>query len=132
MTAQAYIIEAAALVLLCCSVVLVRRQMLSIRYGLGWIAVAIAGIAIGPVLSVLSHAAHHIGFTPTGFSLGIIIFFLLMVSLQLSISLSGLHRQIQDLSEHGALLEQRIADLESNSNRSERDSGRSSGCGSRQ
>jgi Na+/melibiose symporter-like transporter len=109
---QELLIELGAVVLLCSSVVLVRLRLLSIRYGLGWITVSLIGIAAGPVLVVLSGEVKRFGLTPTGFSLGVLIVFLGLLCLQLSISLSGLHRAIQDLSEHGALVEERLRRLE--------------------
>ena len=60
---------------------------------------------------------------PTGFSLGIFIGFLGLVCLQLSISLSGLHRAVQDLAEHAALVEARVRALEA-----ERDERRGAGA----
>lgn len=93
--------------------VLVRRRMLSVRYGLGWLTVSILGLIGAPLLTVAASEVRHFGLTPTGFSLGIVIAFLGLICLQLSISLSGLHRAIQDLTEHAALVEQRLRDLES-------------------
>src|SRR5437588_12292021 len=97
MSTQAVLIEVGALALLVSSVVLVRLRLLSLRYGLGWIAVSMAGLAAGPILSVAANEVKKIGFTPTGFSLGVFIAFLILLCLQLSISLSGLHSAIQDL-----------------------------------
>jgi uncharacterized membrane protein YeaQ/YmgE (transglycosylase-associated protein family) len=94
------------------TVVLVRRRLLSIRYGMGWLAVSVLGLVGAPVLSLLAERVESIGFTPTGFSLGIFVAFLGLVCLQLSISLSGLHGAVQDLAEHAALVEQRVRSLE--------------------
>lgn len=106
------LIEIGALALLCSTVLLVRWRLLSIRYGLGWITVSAAGIAVGPLLAALTPEARKLGFTPTGFAAGVFIVFLLLLCLQLSVSLSGLHRAIQDLSEHSALVEERLRRLE--------------------
>ncbi len=115
MSVQALLIEGGALLLLASTIALVRRRLLSIRYGLGWIAVSIAGLLGAPFLALLSGQAHSLGFTSTGFSLGIFIVFLGLLCLQLSISLSGLHHAIQDLAEHSALLEVRVHRLEGDS-----------------
>lgn len=104
--------EGGALALLCSTVILVRLRLLSIRYGLGWICVSAAGLAAGPVLVALGKEAKKLGFTPTGFSAGVFIVFLLLLCLQLSISLSGLHRAIQNLTEHAALVEERLRRIE--------------------
>jgi hypothetical protein len=112
MSNQAAIVMIGAVGLMVSTVVLVRRRLLSLRYGLGWLAVSILGLVGAPLLGVITARVRHLGFTATGFSLGILIAFLGLICLQLSISLSGLHRAIQDLSEHSALLEHRLHELE--------------------
>jgi Na+/melibiose symporter-like transporter len=112
MSSQAVIVMVGGVALMVSTVMLVRRRLLSIRYGLGWLAVSLIGLAGAPLLGVITKQVHHIGFTATGFSLGVLIAFLGLVCLQLSVSLSGLHRAIQDLSEHAALLESRVIELE--------------------
>jgi uncharacterized membrane protein YeaQ/YmgE (transglycosylase-associated protein family) len=109
---QLPILMAGAAALTVSTVVLVRRRLLSIRYGMGWLAVSLIGLVGAPLLSLLSARVHAIGFTPTGFSLGVFIAFLGLVCLQLSISLSGLHSAVQNLAEHAALVEQRVRTLE--------------------
>jgi Na+/melibiose symporter-like transporter len=101
------------------TILLVRRRLLSIRYGMGWLAVSLAGFVGAPLLSMLTAHVASIGFTATGFSLGIFVVFLGLVCLQLSISLSGLHGAVQDLAEHAALVEQRLRTLESQSSSTE-------------
>lgn len=112
MSVQAVIVMVGAIALMISTVVLVRRGMLSIRYGLGWLTVSVVGLVGTPLLNIAASQVRHLGFTPTGFSLGVLVAFLGLVCLQLSISLSGLHRAIQDLSEHAALVEQRLRDVE--------------------
>lgn len=116
MSTEAVIVMVGALALMTSTFVLVRRRMLSIRYGLGWLTVAAVGFVGTPLLSIVASKVRPLGFTPTGFSLGILVGFLGLICLQLSISLSGLHRAIQDLSEHAALAEQRLRQLESRTN----------------
>ncbi|HEV7585635.1 MAG TPA: DUF2304 family protein [Solirubrobacteraceae bacterium] len=113
MSTQAVIVMAGAVALMVSTVFLVRRGLLSLRYGLGWLTVSILGFIGTPLLSVAASQVRHLGFTPTGFSLGVLIAFLGLICLQLSISLSGLHRAVQDISEHAALVEQRLRELES-------------------
>lgn len=112
MSTQAVLIEIGAVTLLVSTFVLVRRRLLSIRYGLGWLVVCAGGVAAGPLLEVFATQAKKIGFTPTGFSLGVFIGFLILLCLQLSVSLSGLHSAVRELSEHAALLEERVRQLE--------------------
>lgn len=113
MSIQAVIVMAGAAALMASTVVLVRLRLLSIRYGMGWLAVSVAGLVGAPLLSLLATHVESLGFTPTGFSLGVFVAFLGLVCLQLSISLSGLHAAVQDLTEHAALVEARVRELES-------------------
>ena len=112
MSLQAALIMAGAAALAVSTTVLVRRRLLSIRYGLGWLAVSLVGFVGAPLLSVFASLVESSGFTATGFSLGVFIIFLGLVCLQLSISLSGLHSAVQDLAEYGALVEARVGALE--------------------
>jgi uncharacterized membrane protein YeaQ/YmgE (transglycosylase-associated protein family) len=109
---QLAILMAGAGALAISTIALVRRRLLSIRYGMGWLAVSFVGLVGAPFLSALSSHVNAIGFTPTGFSLGVFVAFLGLVCLQLSISLSGLHSSVQDLAEHAALVEHRLGVLE--------------------
>lgn len=112
MSIQAVLIVLGGLALFLSTVALVRLRLLSIRYGLGWMALAMLGVLGAPLLSALSDQVGRFGFTSTGFSLGVAFVFLGLVCLQLSISLSGLHRAVQDLAEYAALVEQRVRVLE--------------------
>src|SRR5829696_1355790 len=112
MSVQVPIVIAGAAALMLSTTVLVRRGLLSIRYGLGWLALSLIGIVGAPLLSLFSSRVESLGFTPTGFSLGVLVGFLGLVCLQLSISLSGLHGAVQDLAEHAALVEARVRALE--------------------
>jgi hypothetical protein len=119
MSVQLAILMAGAGSLMVSTVVLVRRRLLSIRYGMGWLAVSLVGLLGAPLLSVLAARVGSVGFTATGFSLGVFVGFLGLVCLQLSISLSGLHGAVQDLAEHAALVEQRVRTLEAEQTRRE-------------
>lgn len=112
MSLQAAIVMVGAAALMVSTVALVRLRLLSIRYGMGWLAVSIGGLVGAPLLSLLADHVESLGFTPTGFSLGVFVAFLGLVCLQLSISLSGLHSAVQDLTEHAALVEARVRQLE--------------------
>jgi len=94
------------------TILLVRRRLLSIRYGMGWLTISVVAFVGAPLLSLLASRVARFGFTPTGFSLGIFIAFLGAICLQLSISLSGLHNAVQNLAEHAALVEERVRSLE--------------------
>jgi len=112
MTGQTLIVMGGALLLMLSTIRLVRLRLLSIRYGIGWLLVGVLGLVGSPVLTLIVTRIDLFGFTPTGFSLGVFIAFLGLVALQLSVSLSGLHRAVQDLAEHSAHVEARLRQLE--------------------
>lgn len=112
MSAQGLLIALGGLLLLTSTVVLVRSRLLSIRYGLGWSVAGFAAVLGAPVLEVLSASVQDLGFTATGFSLGVFIVCLALICIQLSISVSGMQRTAQDLGEYSALLEERVVALE--------------------
>lgn len=112
MSNQAWLIMAGGALLLLSTFVLVRAGLLSIRYGLGWSLLGLFGILGAPLLELLSRRVGELGFTSTGFSLGVLIVFLGLICLQLSTTVSGLQHAVQDLGEYSALLEQRLKQLE--------------------
>lgn len=112
MTGQTLIVMLGALLLMLSTLRLVRMRLLSIRYGIGWLMVGVIGVFGAPVLTLIVNRLDLFGFTPTGFSLGVFIGFLGLVCLQLSVSLSGMHRALQDLAEHAAHVEARVRRLE--------------------
>ncbi len=112
MSGQAVIVMLAGVTLGVITWRLVRLRFLSIRYGIGWLIVALLAVLGAPVLSFVTSGSIPFGFTPTGLSLGVVILFLGLVCLQLSISLSGLHHAVQDLAEHAAHVEARLREVE--------------------
>ena len=83
MSLQVALIMLGSVLLLLSSVVLVRYRLLSVRYGLGWIVVSVMGFCLSPLLDVVGPAVRTLGFTRTGFSLGILVGFLALICLQL-------------------------------------------------
>ena len=90
-----------------------RRQLLSLRYALGWMGVSIAPRAWPrscsgwrAVSARRSRSRRRACSRPSGSA------FVLLITLQLSISLSGLQEAIRELSEANALLEERLARVE--------------------
>lgn len=112
MTGQTLLIMLGALLLMLSTIRLVRMRLLSISYGIGWLSLATIGLLGSPLLTVITQRLDVLGFTPTGFSLGIFVVFLGLIALQLSISLSGLQRATQDIAEHASHVEARLRRLE--------------------
>jgi hypothetical protein len=89
-----------------------RRGKLSLRYALGWMFVAVMLVIGGAVLGLVGGLSDSLPFTPTGLLAAGGIGFVLLITLQLSISLSGQQEAIRQLSEANALLEERVNQLE--------------------
>jgi hypothetical protein len=89
-----------------------RRGLLSLRYALGWMGVSLLLVVAGVLLALIGGLSESLPFTPTGLLAGVGLAFVLAITLQLSISLSGHQDAIRQLSEANALLEQRVSRLE--------------------
>jgi Uncharacterized conserved protein (DUF2304) len=98
---------------------LARRGLLSLRYALGWMAVALLLLGAAVLLVVIGGISQSLPITPTGLLAGVGLAFLLAVCLQLSISLSGQQEAIRELSEASALLAERLQRLEEHVERGE-------------
>jgi hypothetical protein len=92
-----------------------RRQLLSLRYALGWMGVSALLVIAAVVLGLAGGVSTSLPVTPTGLLSAVGLGFLLLIALQLSISLSGLQEAIRELSEANALLEERLTRVEEKS-----------------
>lgn len=89
-----------------------RRSLLSLRYALGWMGVSVLLVGVGVLLVLVGGLSESLPFTPTGLLAAVGLGFVLLITLQLSISLSGHQEAIRELSEANALLEERVNKLE--------------------
>ena len=89
-----------------------RRGLLSLRYALGWMAVSALLLLAAIGIALIGGIGKTLPFTPTGLITAVGLGFLLLITLQLSISLSGHQEAIRELSEANALLEERVARVE--------------------
>ena len=89
-----------------------RRQLLSLRYALGWMGVSALLVIAAIALAIFGGISESLPITPTGLLAAVGLAFVLMITLQLSISLSGHQDAIRELSESNALLEERLARVE--------------------
>jgi hypothetical protein len=89
-----------------------RRRLLSLRYALGWMAVSALLLVAALALALAGGVSRSLPLTPTGLLSATGIGFLLLITLQLSISLSGHQEAIRELSEANALLEERLTRVE--------------------
>ena len=85
-----------------------RRQLISFRYTIGWLglcAVTLIGALLVPVVEPVARFLKVDPFTVVGGSAFLI---LLAICIQLSISISGLQRQLHDVNEVVALLRDKV------------------------
>ena len=104
------ILEVAIIALLMGSFILAiaRRQLISFRYTLGWLglcAVTLLGALLVPVVEPIARILRVDPFTVVGGSAFLI---LLAICIQLSISISGLQRQLRQVNEVVALLRDKV------------------------
>ena len=86
-----------------------RRHLLSFRYTVGWITVASVGILSGLVIPLAQPIATLLGLSPAALLAIIALGVFVVISIQLSISISGLQQQIRALTEELAQLQYDIA-----------------------
>ncbi len=111
---QALVLALGGAVGLALTVWLTRRGVLSLRFGVGWLVVC-STLLLGAVVAALDLVrplAEFLHFTPTGLIVGFLGFFLLAVSLQLSVALSHAEHASRRLAQEQALLEERVQRLE--------------------
>ena len=108
--AQALEIATISLAFAAFIIYLARSQRISFRYTVGWLALCIIGAFSGlliPVITPLASALQLDAFSLVG---AIAIIVLLALCVQLSISISGLQRQVQLLNEDLALHKKAVED----------------------
>ena len=97
----------AALVGLVVVVVVVRlsrRGSLSFRYTIGWVVVASLGILAGLFIPLAAPIAGAIGMSPAALLAVVALILFVAISIQLTISISGLQQQVRTLTEELARL----------------------------
>jgi hypothetical protein len=85
-----------------------RRQLISFRYTIGWLGLCVVtfvGALLVPVVEPIAEFLKVDPFTVVGGSAFLI---LLAICIQLSISISGLQRQLHDVNEVVALLRDKV------------------------
>ena len=118
---QSLLVTVGGLGLLVGVFLLARRGLLSLRYALGWMAVSVLVVVAALVLLLIGGISHSLPLTPTGLLASVGIAFVLVISLQLSISLSGQQEAIRELSEANALLGERLHRMEEQTMSGEQD-----------
>jgi hypothetical protein len=88
-----------------------RRQKISFRYTVGWLTLFGFMALGGLVIPKIENIADLFEVSPAAFIAAISSFLLLALCVQLSISISGLQRQLRKLNEDVALQKKEIDDL---------------------
>jgi LPXTG-motif cell wall-anchored protein len=102
---QALVLLGGGLVLFGAVVWLLRRRLVTLRYALGWLTIAVVVMLGALFTGMVSEVGDLAGMTPTAVFLLVATVILLAITIQLSISVSGLQAQVQDLAEACAMLE---------------------------
>jgi hypothetical protein len=105
----------AGLVFLGGILLIARRGMLSMRYTLGWLFVGFVIVIGGLFSGLIDPVADAMGVEPVALVLASATFGLLGLTVQLSISVSGLTEIVRTLTESHALLEERVSSARTNS-----------------
>jgi hypothetical protein len=105
---QAALIASISIVFGSSIVILARRRALSLRYTVGWLAIAIVGLIAASLAAFVQPTARQLGITPTALFAMAMSVLLLVIAVQLSISVSGLQRQVRRLAEAHALLADKV------------------------
>jgi len=85
-----------------------RKGMLSFRYSVGWIAIAIIGLLASPLVIVVAPLADKLRLTPTVLLAAISTVAVAVILIQLSVSISGNQRKMDTLVRENALLKEKL------------------------
>jgi hypothetical protein len=94
------------------AVVLARRRLITLRYALGWIMIGLVGLLGAALTPIVQPLAQQLSITETALFLAAAATLLVAITIQLSISISGLQAQNRELAQAHALLARRLAGLE--------------------
>ena len=98
----------------CATIFLISRSgRLTMRYTIGWMFVGVCIMIGGLLTGLVEPIAKFIGVSPNALVITVAAVALLALTVQLSITVSGLLEQTRTLAEGSALLEQRIERLRS-------------------
>jgi len=85
-----------------------KRKLISFRYTVGWLVLCGLGLVAGLLIPVLKPLADALRISEVALVATSAVVVLLVVCIQLSISISGLQRQLQDVTEDLALTRQQV------------------------
>ena len=98
-TRQVLVAAIAGLLMIVTVVPLSRRGQLSFRYTIGWIFVASVGVLGGSLAPFAEPLATLLGLSTAALLAFVALVFVTMIAIQLSISISGLQKQLHKLAQ---------------------------------
>jgi hypothetical protein len=88
--------------------VIARRQLISFRSTIGWLGLCAVTVLGALLVLIVEPEARFLNFDPFTVVGGSAFLILLSICIQLSISISGLQRQLHDVNEVVALLHEKV------------------------
>lgn len=109
---QILIVAVLGTLVLIAAIRLSRRGQLSFRYTIGWICIGALGVLSGLLVAVADDVSRVLQLSPAALVGLTTIVLVLALTMQLSISISGLQRHVRVLAEENANLNMTIRDLQ--------------------
>lgn len=109
---QGLLIATGGVLLAVAAITLARRRLITLRYMLGWLAIAVVTLVAAAASRLVQPLAELFSMTATGVLLAGATVLLIAIAIQLSISVSGLQTQLRELAEAHALLANRLDELD--------------------
>lgn len=104
-TVHSLLVSTLSSVLMTVIVLLFRKQRISFRYAVGWLGLFVLGLLGALILPLIGPLADKLNLAPISVIAALAVFVLLGICIQLSVSISGLQRQVRQLTEIIALNE---------------------------
>ena len=109
---QSLLIALAGVTIFVVVALLARRQMMSLRYTVLWVFIAVSGILGALLTPLVEPISELLGMSPTGLLLAGASVILLTITMLLSVTVSGLQEDLREVSEAHALLERRLGEMD--------------------
>ena len=83
-----------------------RKRLLTFRYSVGWLSVGLVASIAAAFISISSAPPFEVSLNLGNFLIGLCVIFLLLMNVQLSISVSGITKQVNNLAEIVAIIDE--------------------------
>ena len=85
-----------------------RKRLLTFRYSVGWLSVGFVASIAAAFISISKASPFEVSLNLGNSLVGLCVIFLLLMNVQLSISVSGITKQVNKLSEIVAIIDEEI------------------------